>query len=357
MLFPCPISFLVVDIPLHHNRVNFWIMYLPRRGQIKYFSFFLGQRKRTMFIIYRQEVDKAPEYVAAAYSREDAMLKMITTTRRRTAIGAGSGTGIGEEKYFIIDRTVETPSGLTVDEFKQVTEMVDEGWILSNIKPRVKNVLVAKYYILEVPSSELRSKGIKCKIQTVYDADEIIELLRRQGTCGSLSPSLSPPLSSSTSSSLLAGGHGGSMPPITGDKVYNSLIKANAEQRTKVFSWCLETLRASEAVKALPSSDVLNVMGCLKELEGDRVGRYEYFKRSAEMGNLLGIRNLAAYFDKVGKLDEATMWYTKAIEMGDVASMLSIASVYGRNLTIKGNKEKCTLWKAKHSAAVENNSQ
>src|ERR1700722_18034610 len=106
-----------------------------------------------MFIIYRQEVDKAPEYVAVAYNREDATLKMVTIARRRAAnLGVGgSCSSSAEEKYFIIDRTVETPSGITVDEFKQTTEMVDEGWLLSDIKSKVKNVLVAKYFILELP--------------------------------------------------------------------------------------------------------------------------------------------------------------------------------------------------------------
>lgn len=274
-----------------------------------------------MFIIYRQEVDKAPEYVAVAYNREDATLKMVTMARRRVSGGSASASlspslSAKEEKYFIVDRTAETPSGTTVDEFKQVTEMVDEGWLLSDMKPKVKTVLIAKYFILEVPSGELRTKGTKYKLTTLYDADEIIELLRSQRP----------------------------VDLVMGDRIYSSLTKMSSEQRMQIFNWC------SGTNGAVVRAEVLNVMGCVKELEGDNGARYEYFKQSAEMGNLQGVRNLATYFDRVGRFDEAVVWYTKAIEMGDVSSMQSLSGVYSRNLISKANKEKVAFWRAKYAA-------
>jgi hypothetical protein len=255
-----------------------------------------------MFIIYRREnnADAEIEILDNASNKEDAILKMLTIAKKKNVEG----------KSFIVEKEK------TIQEFKQVTTVIENGWWpLSDLKTLVNSELVAVYGIFQIPTPMIKKR----KQPSLYDKDEIIELL------------------------LTAVNTSVNVNNERAAKIYASLVKMTKEDREEIFRWCEERRTFS---------NILNVMGCIRELEGDNVGRYEYLLQSAEKGDILGMRNLAIYFDKFNKAEPAISWYTKAINLGDDQSMKMLADMYARMGITKVNKENARYWNIKYQESL-----
>ena len=298
------------------------------------------------------------EILDVAETREDARLRMCVIAKKKNIDGVSFVTisPINKDKF---------------NEYNIVKTMVDKGVLFwSNIVPEFKDKLVAEYYVSELDNRILNL--INKKQYIFYSKDEIIELFGRDEEkivklnidadvkvvknsdqkCNIIS---SKDVKNAYEGSDKNGDKGSdknndaktistSITYETACKITKSISRLSPSDRKQIKEWCEEDERKDRG-------DILNLLGCLSDVEGKIEDKINYYQLAAEKGNVFAMNYLGNHYAKFNK-SKAIDWYTKAAELGFTPAMKELYELYANMIGPKNNSKIIAHWKSRYEAAV-----
>lgn len=240
----------------------------------------------------------------------DCIVKVLdVSVKRNGEIRADDSDPIKGARMFRISVKDGNSRALIVEEFK-LSE--SKGWFQNTV---YKYVPVTEIEFGYFPTAFKSSKSVKTIRKCLYEKDELLELFTKELKINAE----------------------------RGLKIYKSLEALTQDEREEIFRWCEER----------PRGDLLNVMGCIREINNEpRSVKLEYFQKSADTGNLLGILNLARTCEQMNKIPLAIEHYTRAVELGDISAIKCLIDLYSKEQGTKVGKERLHFWKTRYNSVT-----